>query len=93
MPVYEYIDERTGRTVIRVSKVSERDCVPPNLKRVRVPRSVVFGGSRLGEEQDPCHVYQAGKKGLREIEIAMGTSETVRKVGFSRDHLRRVWNV
>ena len=89
MPIYEYEDVETGKTVELYRPVNRRGDVPPNLRRRISPLSVRVAGAVL----NPSDVDQAAPRALREMESAIGTSELTRQLGRSPRELRQIWNM
>lgn len=90
MPIYQYHDLSTGQIVELLRPVAERDLVPSHLQRITVPERLGVHGSLA--PLDPHTADSSVPRAFRELELTMGHSELVKKVGFSRDHIRRVWN-
>ncbi|HWA07922.1 MAG TPA: hypothetical protein VG838_00495 [Opitutaceae bacterium] len=88
MPCYEYIEEATGRKVEHIVPIAKRDAVPGH-KRIQVPPRVNMAG--IAED---IHSMEYGvRRGLREIEEKMGTSELRRRMDkdMQPEKLKRVW--
>ncbi|MEW6303499.1 MAG: hypothetical protein AB1705_08520 [Verrucomicrobiota bacterium] len=87
MPLYEYVDTRTGNTVELIKPVAQRDQVPSHLRRVTVPRRlhVTFGAPW---EMD---VDVQMPKGLRQMEERIGVGRMERESGFTAKQLKQIW--
>lgn len=87
MPVYEYVDTRSGERVVLVKAVAERDCVPGHLKRVLSAGVGFVGLARQPEQRDDVF------KGLKKCEEQYGTSALVREFGpgWSANRIKKVW--
>lgn len=90
MPIYQYRDQM-GRVVELRRAVAERDDVPANLRRVTVPARVGLCGSLA--PICPTDADAAVPRAFREYELSGKSAGAIEKeTGFSRDHIRRVWN-
>lgn len=91
MPLYEYDDLTTGRTIELVMPVAERDTVPPHLCRRTVPSKIgLMMGARCQTDSD-----QAALPAFRQIEEQLGShsKEIIEKeTGFTREQLKREWS-
>lgn len=87
MPIYVIEDELGNRQEV-FRTIARRDCLPKGFKRVFVPtRALLYGAI------DPGSPLAAVPKGYREIELkGRNWRDIEREGGFSRDHIRRVWN-
>lgn len=87
MPIYEYHDTNSGRTVELVKPVDERDDVPAHLKRITVPKRVgaLFGAIR------PTDADAAVPKAFKDLECTIpgGYREIERQSGFSAEHIKK----
>lgn len=88
MPVYEYIDVKTGRTVEFAVPIVNRDKIPGH-KRITVPRRlhVVLGAP------DPTDADQAVPRALHELEDTMNHRQIAREAGFTTEQLKHVWKM
>lgn len=91
MPTYQYRNRETGDLEERVLPVARRDCVPAHLERITVPvRVVTRAGPGL---PDPVSAVAAVPKAFREYELSGASPRQIeRETGFSREHIRRVWD-
>ena len=91
MPIYEYQNTRTGKTIELSRPMRFRDDCPPNLKRV----VSCTAKPRIGRGglPDPTHAAQAVPRALNQLEQTMPTSEVVRQSGFSVKEMKRIWNI
>jgi len=89
MPIYEYRDMKTGLIEERFATVERRDCVPPHLQRITVPRSVGYANaSHLREPGAAVDVPKA----FRDYELSGKSPKQIEKEsGFSREAIRRIW--
>lgn len=94
MPLYDYIDKRTGKLVEIHRPIDRRDCVPPHLKRV------VFGTAKNGRVNsfitgaiDPTSADAAIPRALKEMEATMSHQEICRQAGWSAETLKQTWKI
>lgn len=93
MPIYQYRERTSGRLVELWKPVARRDEVGPELERVTVPARVGVCGSLAPVE--PNTAAHSVPRAFRQYELdhpEKGTKQIEREVGFSREHIRRVWN-
>ena len=87
MPLYEYEDLKTGERVELCRAVERRDEVPPNLRRITVPKRL---GVLMGALSD-SDVDRAAPRAFRQLEDTMNAKDIARQTGFSIDQIRRAW--
>jgi hypothetical protein len=92
MPIYQYRDTKTGRTVEFQRAVAERDAVDAGLVRITVPERVVcFGLS--SDKPEPGSAVDAVPRAFRQLEQTMPAREIVKESGFSVETVKRVWGM
>lgn len=91
MPVYEYVDAETGRTIELRRPVAERDAVAAGLRRVTVPRRVAIHGTGSGPRDPESAAAQvpAGLKALSNREV----NGMVRESGMTVDQFKEAWGL
>lgn len=89
MPLYEYIDETTGRHVEMFMPVGERDCVPTNLKRIQVPGRVGY----VTGLTDPTSADRSVPRAFRDLEQTMPAHEISRQSGFTVNQIKQIWGM
>lgn len=85
MPLYEYQDTKSGRSVELVRPVAQRDVVPEGLIRLTVPTRVCF---KCGREFSQAEQVL---EGCRKAAANMSTAEFERETGFTANHIKKVW--
>lgn len=89
MPIYQFRNNLTGQIEELLLPVARRDCVPAHLTRVTVPVRV---GTTMGLV-DPASAAGQVPRAFREYELTGKSARTIEKeTGFSREHIRRVWD-
>jgi hypothetical protein len=89
MPLYEFEERATGKRLELFRTIRDRDCCPPNLRRVMARPSCRIGKGA----QDPTVADQAVPRALQSLEQTMPTSELERQTGFSTKELKRIWKI
>ncbi|HVX56978.1 MAG TPA: hypothetical protein VHA37_04550 [Candidatus Saccharimonadales bacterium] len=87
MPVYEYLDTRSNRTVELCRPVAERDLVPAGLRRITVPRRIAV----MNSITDPHSAEGQVPKAFRQLEAKTSAKEIARETGYTVDQLKKVW--
>lgn len=90
MPIYQFTNLRTGKLEEHFRSIERRDCVEPHLKRITVPATIGYANhSGLREPGADVSVpaafrqYEEQGKSVKQIE---------KETGFSREHIRKVWD-
>jgi hypothetical protein len=89
MPVYQYIDENSCRTVELLRRVEERDLVPAGLRRVCVPVSLAV----VGSAPDPGHVDNRVRKAFKDLEGKIGHEAITRESQWTHRDIKRIWEM
>jgi hypothetical protein len=90
MPVYEYEDEK-GDLVELVRPVAQRDAVPPNLRRITVPRRVAVHGTS-SSPMDPESAVKQVPEAFRSLS-RQEERDFVRESGFTVDQVKKTWGM
>lgn len=88
MPVYQYENPATGEVVEELRTIAARDMAPEGFKRITVPVRVAFAGTTICETDPEAAVPRA----FRQLEETKDWRSIEKGTGFSRDHIRRVWD-
>lgn len=90
MPVYEYIEVKSGRTVEFAVPIVSRDKIPGH-KRITVPRRICVVPQ--GGTPDPTDADQAVPRALHELEDTMNHRQIAKEAGFTTEQLKHVWKM
>lgn len=85
MPIYEYIEQKTGARVELLVPMAERDRVPGHRRLIAIMPSVIIPGQTANP-----HTQEAGMlQGLRDLEDAHVPREQIEAVtGFTANQLK-----
>lgn len=90
MPLYEFENEKTGRTVELFRTVGRRDEVPPGFRRIVSRTSCRVVGQ---EALDPQSADSAIPRALKELEKTSGADRIARDAGYSVNQLKETWKI
>lgn len=90
MPLYQYRNCITGKIEEIFKRIADRDDVPGHLTRITVPQTVGYANSSHLREPG---ADEAVPKAFRQYEEQGASVRQIeRETGFSRDHIRKIWN-
>lgn len=91
MPVYQYENPTTGEVIEELRTIAARDLAPKGFARITVPVRLAIGGTSstpICETDAEAAVPRA----FRQLEETKSWRAIEKGTGFSRDHIRRVWD-
>jgi hypothetical protein len=87
MPILEFLNTRTKKTVSLYRSVNDKTPIPRHLKRVWSSASpYVWKGVR-----NPADVDRAVPVALKQLEETMGREEMERQITYSKEELDQIW--